>query len=55
MPSSDITPAAAATVADAAEVLRGEGTPIDDMRASAAYRSAMLGTALPRLHEEVVA
>ena len=27
-----------------------EGTPIDDHRASAAYRSAMLGTALLRLH-----
>ena len=37
------------TVAAAAEVMRGEGTPIDDMRASAAYRTAMLGTALPRL------
>jgi xanthine dehydrogenase small subunit len=30
-------------------VMRTEGTPIDDHRASAAYRSAMLGTALPRL------
>ncbi len=37
------------TVAAAAEVMRGEGTPLDDMRASAAYRTAMLGTALPRL------
>ncbi|MGH3347318.1 MAG: FAD binding domain-containing protein, partial [Nocardioides sp.] len=37
------------TVAVAAEVMRGEGTPINDMRASAAYRSAMLGNALPRL------
>ena len=48
------------TVAAAAEVLSSEGTPIDDQRASAAYRSAMLGQALPRLwhesqdHEEVV-
>jgi xanthine dehydrogenase small subunit len=37
------------TVAAAGEVMRGEGTPIDDARASAAYRSAMLGNALPRL------
>jgi xanthine dehydrogenase small subunit len=43
------------TVAEAAEVLRAEGTPIDDMRASAAYRSAMLGTALLRFHAEVAA
>ena len=42
-----------ATVAEAAEVMRGEGTPLDDMRASAAYRSAMLGTALPKLFAEV--
>jgi len=41
------------TVAAAAEVMRGEGTPIDDMRASAAYRTAMLTTALPRLFAEV--
>jgi xanthine dehydrogenase small subunit len=34
------------TVAAAAEVMAREGTPIDDMRASAAYRSAMLGNAL---------
>ena len=34
------------TVEDAARVLAGEGTPIDDQRASAAYRSAMLGNAL---------
>ena len=40
------------TVAAAAEVLSGEGTPIDDQRASAAYRSAMLGQALPRLWHE---
>jgi xanthine dehydrogenase small subunit len=37
------------TVAEAAEVLRGEGSPIDDARASAGYRSAMLANALPRL------
>jgi len=41
------------TVVAAAEVMRGEGTPIDDMRASAAYRTAMLTTALPRLLAEV--
>ncbi|WP_432476826.1 xanthine dehydrogenase small subunit [Nocardioides sp. GXQ0305] len=41
------------TVAAAAEVLRFEGTPIDDMRASAAYRTAMLANALPRLWAEV--
>ena len=35
-----------ATVEAAARVLAGEGTPIDDQRASAAYRSAMLGNAL---------
>ena len=33
-------------------VLPGEGTPIDDQRASAAYRSAMLGNALRRLWAE---
>jgi xanthine dehydrogenase small subunit len=38
-----------ATVETAAEVMRGEGTPMDDHRASAAYRSAMLGNALRRL------
>ena len=38
------------TVRAAADVLGREGTPIDDHRASAAYRSAMLRTALPRLH-----
>ena len=37
------------TVASAAEVMAREGTPIDDMRASAAYRSAMLGNALRKL------
>ena len=48
------------TVEQAARVLSAEGTPIDDHRASAAYRAAMLGQALRRLHaqttaEEVVA
>lgn len=40
------------TVEAAAEVMRGEGTPIDDQRASGAYRSAMLGNALRRLWAE---
>jgi xanthine dehydrogenase small subunit len=40
------------TVRLAAEVMRGEGTPLDDHRASAAYRTAVLGTALLRLHAE---
>ncbi|HET7799856.1 MAG TPA: FAD binding domain-containing protein [Humibacillus xanthopallidus] len=40
------------TVHAAAEVLRGEGTPIDDLRASAAYRRAMLGSALLRLYAD---
>jgi len=34
------------TVSAAAAVMAGEGTPIDDLRASARYRSAMLGQAL---------
>ncbi|KAA1426592.1 xanthine dehydrogenase small subunit [Nocardioides antri] len=36
----------------AAEVLTQEGTPLDDHRASAAYRSAMLGQSLLKLHAE---
>ncbi|WP_323791456.1 xanthine dehydrogenase small subunit [Nocardioides sp.] len=40
------------TVAAAATVLATEGTPIGDQRASAAYRAAMLGQALPRLWHE---
>ncbi len=40
------------TVHDAAAALRAEGTPMDDHRASAAYRRAMLGTALLRLHAD---
>jgi xanthine dehydrogenase small subunit len=40
----------AETARTAAAVLRGEGTPIDDHRASAAYRTAMLGQALLKLH-----
>ena len=34
------------TIETASAVLAREGTPIDDQRASAAYRSAMLGNAL---------
>jgi xanthine dehydrogenase small subunit len=37
------------TVEAAAEVLAGEGTPIDDMRSSAAFRKAMLGQSLRKL------
>ncbi len=40
------------TVEQAAGVLRGEGTPLSDQRASADYRSAMLGNALRRLWAE---
>jgi xanthine dehydrogenase small subunit len=40
------------TVTRAAARLRLEGTPMDDHRASAPYRSAMLGQALLRLHAE---
>ena len=40
------------TVRAAAEVLRGEGTPQDDHRASAAYRSAMLGESLLKFYFE---
>jgi len=36
----------------AAEVMAREGTPLDDHRASAAYRSAMLGQSLLKLHAE---
>ncbi|MFE3794172.1 xanthine dehydrogenase small subunit [Nocardia tengchongensis] len=40
------------TVAEAARVLSGEGTPLDDHRASARYRSAMLGESLRKLFAE---
>jgi xanthine dehydrogenase small subunit len=33
-------------------VLAAEGTPMDDHRASAAYRSAMLGQSLLRLYAD---
>lgn len=40
------------TVRAAAEILRGEGTPMDDHRASAAYRAATLGRSLLKLHAD---
>ncbi|QEU96896.1 xanthine dehydrogenase small subunit [Streptomyces kanamyceticus] len=45
-------PWSAETVENAARVLRGEGTPMDDHRASALYRSAMLGQSLRKLHAQ---
>jgi xanthine dehydrogenase small subunit len=45
----------AETVRAAAAVLRDEGTPIDDHRASAAYRTAMLEQSLLKFHAEVTA
>jgi len=36
----------------AAAVLRAEGTPLDDHRASAAYRVAMLGQSLLKLYAD---
>ncbi|GAB3856951.1 FAD binding domain-containing protein [Nocardioides maradonensis] len=41
-----------ATVRAAAAVMATEGTPMDDHRASASYRSAMLGQSLLRLYAE---
>ena len=35
--------------------LRGEGTPLDDHRASAAYRAAMMGQSLLKFHDETTA
>ncbi|WP_328792162.1 MULTISPECIES: xanthine dehydrogenase small subunit [unclassified Streptomyces] len=43
-------PWSAETVEAAARVLRGEGTPMSDHRASSVYRSAMLGQSLLKLH-----
>lgn len=40
------------TVREAAAVMAGEGTPMDDHRASASYRSAMLGQSLLRFYSE---
>jgi xanthine dehydrogenase small subunit len=41
-----------ATVQAAADVMLHEGTPLDDHRASAAYRAAVLGNSLLRLHAD---
>jgi xanthine dehydrogenase small subunit len=41
-----------ATVREAAAVMAAEGTPMDDHRASASYRSAMLGQSLLRLYSD---
>ncbi len=43
------------TVREAAAVMATEGTPMDDHRASASYRSAMLGQSLLRFYTESVA
>jgi xanthine dehydrogenase small subunit len=45
-------PWTAETVRQAADVLATEGTPIDDHRASADYRAAMLGQSLLKLHAQ---
>src|SRR5689334_11286568 len=45
-------PWTAATVSDAAAVLRTEGTPLDDHRASAAFRAAMLEQSLLKFFAE---
>lgn len=45
-------PWAAETVEAAAQALRGEGTPMNDHRASALYRSAMLGQSLLKLYAQ---
>ena len=51
-PRSSAGPGPSDTAREAAAVLRGEGTPIDDHRASAAYRAAMLGQSLLKFHSE---
>jgi xanthine dehydrogenase small subunit len=43
------------TVREAAAVLATEGTPMDDHRASASYRSAMLGQSLLRFYAQNLA
>ena len=43
-----------ATVRSVSEVLRSEGTPMSDHRASSDYRSHMLGTALLKLYSQTV-
>ncbi len=45
-------PWAQATAREAAAVMRGEGTPMDDHRASSIFRSAMLGQSLLKLFAE---
>ena len=40
------------SVGAVSEVLTGEGTPLDDHRASASYRAAMLGQSLLKLHAQ---
>ncbi|MFI1645599.1 xanthine dehydrogenase small subunit [Streptomyces avidinii] len=45
-------PWTAETVAAAARVLRSQGTPMNDHRASAGYRSAMLGQSLLKLYAQ---
>ncbi|WP_405138381.1 xanthine dehydrogenase small subunit [Nocardia sp. NBC_01388] len=45
-------PWSAETVAAAALILKSEGTPMSDHRASAAYRSAMLGRSLEKLYAQ---
>ncbi|MFJ4657109.1 hypothetical protein ACIP5Y_38080 [Nocardia sp. NPDC088792] len=45
-------PWSAATVEVAAELLQAAGTPLEDHRASARYRSAMLGQSLRKLYAE---
>jgi xanthine dehydrogenase small subunit len=45
-------PWSSSTVRTAADVLGAEGTPLDDHRASSAYRSAMLRQALLKLHAQ---
>ena len=45
-------PWSAETVEAAAQVLRSEGTPMNDHRASSDYRSAMLGQSLLKLYAQ---
>ena len=42
----------AETIHAAAEVMAGEGTPMDDHRASASFRAAMLGQSLLKMFYE---
>lgn len=45
-------PWSAKVVGAAADVMAKEGTPLDDLRASAAYRAAMLGQSLRKLYSQ---